>query len=58
MATQKKPDTTRGEMAFIFAIVMGLVLGYFVKNIRIGIIVGVVIGLLILFTGMLRSKKR
>lgn len=58
MAAQKKPDTTRGEMAFIIAIVMGLLLGYFVKNIRIGIIIGIVFGLLILFTGMLRSKKR
>jgi hypothetical protein len=58
MGYEKKPDTKRGEMAFIFAIVLGLALGIFIKRIRVGIIIGIVLGLLILFTGMLRSKKR
>ena len=58
MAVQKKPDTKRGEVAFIFAIVLGLILGFLIKRIKVGIIIGIVFGLLILFTGMLRSKKR
>ena len=58
MATQQKPDVKRGEIAFIFAIVLGLILGFLVKRIKVGIIIGIAFGLLILFTGMLRSKKR
>ncbi|MES1220069.1 MAG: hypothetical protein ABUT20_31495 [Bacteroidota bacterium] len=58
MTAQQKPDNKRGEMAFIFAIVLGLLLGILIKRIKVGIIIGIVLGLLILFTGMLRSKKR
>jgi len=58
MATQNKPDTKRGEIAFIFAIVFGLLLGFLIKRVKIGIIIGIVLGLLMLFTGMLRSKRR
>ncbi|HEX2845662.1 MAG TPA: hypothetical protein VHN59_03860 [Chitinophagaceae bacterium] len=58
MATEKKPDARRGEMAFIFAIVLGLLLGFFIKRIRIGLMIGLVLGLLIVFTGLLRSTRR
>ncbi len=58
MATQNKPDTKRGEVAFIFTIVFGLLLGFLIKRVKIGIIIGIVLGLLMLFTGMLRSKRR
>jgi F0F1-type ATP synthase assembly protein I len=58
MAAQQKPDTKRGEMAFIFAIVLGLLLGLFIKRIKIGIIIGLVLGLLIIFTGLLRSSRK
>ena len=54
----KKPDARRGEMAFMVAIVLGLLLGLFIKRIRVGLIIGVGLGLLIVFTGMLRSTKR
>lgn len=58
MAAEKKPDTRRGEMAFIFAIVLGLLLGFFIKRIRIGLMIGLVLGLLIVFTGLLRSTRK
>jgi hypothetical protein len=58
MAAPQKPDTKRGEMAFIFAIVLGLLLGLFIKRIKIGIIIGLVLGLLIIFTGLLRSSRK
>jgi F0F1-type ATP synthase assembly protein I len=58
MAEKRKPGIRRGEMAFIFAIVLGLLLGTLIKRIRIGLIIGVVLGLLIVFTGLLRSTKR
>lgn len=58
MAEQKKPDARRGEMAFIFAIVLGLFLGLLIKKIRIGLLIGVILGLVIVFTGWLRNTKR
>jgi hypothetical protein len=57
MAVQKKPDTRRGEMAFLFAIVIGLLLGIAIKRIRVGLLIGLVLGLIIVFTGLLRSKR-
>lgn len=58
MNNEKKPNIRRGEMAFIFAIVLGLALGIFIKRIRIGLLIGLVLGLLIVFSGVLRSTKR
>jgi hypothetical protein len=58
MSNEKKPDTKRGELAFIVAIVLGLLLGLFIKRIRVGLLIGVVLGLLIVFSGTLRSTKR
>ena len=58
MTNERKPDTKRGEMAFIVAIVLGLAVGIFIKRIRIGLLIGLVLGLLIVFTSMLRSHRR
>jgi hypothetical protein len=56
--TEKKPDARRGEMAFVVAIVLGLLLGIFIKRIRVGLMIGIALGLLIVFTGLLRSTRR
>jgi len=45
-------------MAFIFAIVIGLLLGIFIKKIRVGMLIGVVLGVLILMTGWLRTTRK
>ncbi|MEO7925051.1 MAG: hypothetical protein ABIR30_15320 [Chitinophagaceae bacterium] len=58
MTQQKKPDIRRGEMAFIFAIIMGLVIGILIKKVRIGIMIGLVLGILIVATGWLRATRR
>ena len=58
MAGQQKPDVRRGEMAFVFAIVLGLALGFIVKNIRIGILIGLIMGIIIVLTGWLRSTRK
>jgi asparagine N-glycosylation enzyme membrane subunit Stt3 len=58
MIQKQKPSTARGEMAFIFAIVLGLMLGIAIKRVRVGLLIGVALGLLIVFTGALRSSKR
>ncbi|MEO8405610.1 MAG: hypothetical protein ABI480_13475 [Chitinophagaceae bacterium] len=58
MAKERKPDTKRGEVAFIFAIVLGLLLGVFIKRIRIGLMIGLVLGVLIVMGNMLRSARK
>ena len=58
MADERKPSIRRGEMAFIFAIIIGLVLGVLIKKIRIGIMIGLVLGILIVLTGWLRTTRR
>lgn len=58
MAEQQKPNVRRGEMAFIFAIVLGLVLGILIKRIRIGIIIGLVLGSGIVLMGWARVNKK
>jgi hypothetical protein len=55
---EKKPDARRGEMAFLVAIVLGVLLGLFIKRIRVGLMIGIALGLLIVFTGLLRSTRR
>lgn len=58
MSTERKPSVRRSEMAFLFAIVLGLLLGLFIKKIRIGLMLGLILGGLIVFTGWLRVNKR
>lgn len=48
----------RGEMSFIFAIVLGLLVGLFIKRVRVGLLIGIALGLFIVVTGWLRSTKR
>ncbi len=58
MSETKKPSVRRGEMAFIFAIVLGLVLGILIKRVRVGIILGLILGVAIVFLGWTRINKR
>lgn len=58
MAQEQKPNIRRGEMAFIFAIIIGLVVGVLIKRVRMGIILGLVIGFVIILTGWLRTTRK
>ena len=58
MSKERKPDVKRGEVAFIFAIVLGLLLGLFIRRIRIGLLLGLALGLIIVFMGALRSSRK
>jgi hypothetical protein len=58
MSKQKQPSIRRGEMAFIFAIVIGLLLGIMIKRIKVGILIGLVLGFLIVLTGWLRTTRK
>jgi uncharacterized membrane protein YccC len=58
MPQERKPDTKRGEMAFIFAIILGLAIGILIKKVRIGLVIGLVLGTMIVFTGWARTTKK
>jgi hypothetical protein len=58
MNQERKPSIRRGEMAFIFAIILGLVVGIFIKRIRIGLLIGVVLGLIIVVLGASRASRK
>ncbi len=58
MSETKKPSLRRGEVAFIFAIILGLVLGILIKRVRLGIILGLVLGAAIVFLGWTRVNKK
>lgn len=58
MPTERKPSIRRGEMAFIFAIVIGLAVGVLIKKVRIGIIIGLILGIVIVMAGWLRATRK
>ena len=51
---EKKPDSNRGYIAFAFVIVLGYILGFFLKKLTLGLIIGLVLG--ILGAGLLRRR--
>jgi len=52
---QKKPNSTRGVMAFILIILLGYALGMLIKNVRAGLLIGLALGLL--SSGFLRRLR-
>ncbi len=58
MVNERKPSVRRGEMAFMFAIVLGLLLGILIKRVRVGILIGMALGILIVLTGWLRTTRK
>ena len=54
----KKTQARRTEIAFFFVMILALILGKFIRNIKLGIILGLIIGGGIIFLGWLRSQKK
>ena len=50
----KAPDNSRGTIAFIFIVLLGYILGAFIKHVNIGLILGLGIGLFA--SGILRRR--
>ena len=50
----RKPDQTRGFISFGFVIVLALVIGLFLRNVRLGLLIGLALGLL--GSGLLRRR--
>ena len=53
----KSKGIRRGEMAFMVAIVIGLVLGILIKRVRLGLLLGLIVGGMIVFLGWIAIKK-
>ena len=51
---QQQADVTRRNIAGVFAIVLGLALGLFIRRIKIGLIVGMLLGFIVY--SLLRKK--
>jgi len=58
MNTERKPSIRRGEMAFIVAIILGLVVGVLIKRVRLGILLGLIIGGAIVVLGWWRATRK
>jgi len=50
----QKPDQKRGNIAFVFLIVVGLVIGFLIKRVHVGLLIGLALGLLA--SGILRKR--
>ena len=46
----------RREIGFIVAIVLGLLLGFFIKRVRVGLLIGLVLGFLA--SGLISGRQR
>jgi uncharacterized membrane protein (UPF0136 family) len=52
---EKKPDSNRGYIAFVFVVLLGYIIGFFLKKVTLGLVIGLVLG--ILGSGLLRKRK-
>lgn len=50
----KKPDNNRAFIAFAFVVILGYVIGIFLKKVTLGLVIGLVLGLL--SSGFLRRR--
>lgn len=58
MGNNPTPDRRRGELGFIIAIILGLLLGMAIKRVRIGLLLGLALGLVIVFLGARPGSRR
>lgn len=52
---EKKPDNRRGNIAFIFVILLGYLIGFAIKRVQLGLVLGLVLGLLA--SGLWRRRR-
>lgn len=52
--TEKKPNSNRGYIAFVFVVLLGYAIGIFIKKVPLGLLIGLVLGLL--GSGLLKRR--
>lgn len=50
----QKPDQRRGNIAFVFIVLLGYLLGFLIKKVHIGLILGLAFGLFA--SGIMRRR--
>lgn len=43
---EKRPDSQRGFIAFAVVIIIGLVIGIFIRRVQVGLLIGLALGVL------------
>jgi uncharacterized membrane protein (UPF0136 family) len=51
---EKKPNSNRGYIAFAFVILLGYIIGFFLKQVKLGLVIGLVLG--VLGAGLLKRR--
>ena len=51
---QRQPDQKRGNIAFVFLILVGLAIGFLLKRVHVGLLIGLALGFLA--SGILRKR--
>jgi len=51
---EKKPNSNRGYIAFVFVVLLGYILGFFLKQVKLGLVIGLVLG--VLGAGLLKRR--
>lgn len=46
MNEQKRTENFRKDIAGVFAIILGLAIGLFIRRVKVGLLIGVVLGLI------------
>jgi F0F1-type ATP synthase assembly protein I len=57
MMQQKQKGITKNEMAYIFAIILGLIIGVLIKRVRVGVMIGLVLCVLIGLSSIMRFMR-
>ena len=52
---ERKPNSNRGYITFVFIILLGYIIGIFIKKVPLGLLIGLVLGLL--GSGLLRRRR-
>lgn len=53
--SEGKPDRKRGNITFVFIILLGYLIGFAIKRVQLGLVLGLVLGLLA--SGLWRRRK-
>ena len=51
---ERKPDEKRGNIAFLFLVLVGLLIGFLIKRVHYGLLIGLALGLFA--SGILRKR--
>lgn len=58
MVPEKKTGLRKGEVAYIFAIVLGLVIGILIKRVKVGLMIGLVLCVLMGLSTIVRFTRK